>query len=169
MYFRRGLNPAIQRQVSVSDTRPDNNDLQGWYNKAKRFYDSDRANAIFEAGNTCRTTPATHARTYFAKPANPPPPSPTTTTRPFPDGRHRPSAPAPTCDLCGNVGHSSKSCYVRHKIRGMLAEDRDDWVTSLLAAADAAEAEARSASIFDESETVAQSEQDLIPLLPLIT
>ena len=42
----------------------------------------------------------------------------------------------------------------------MSAEDRDDWVTSLLAAADAAEAEARSPSIFDESETAAQSEQD---------
>ena len=42
----------------------------------------------------------------------------------------------------------------------MSAEDRDDWVAALLAAADAAEAEARSVSIFDESETVVRSEQD---------
>jgi Retrotransposon gag protein len=129
--FRRGLNPAIQDKIAESETRPENQDLHGWYEKARRIDENHRTNEAFNSGSSRRSAhpnsstysnSSTHFRSFPKAPSSAPPP----------DGRHH-TKPEPPCGLCGIPGHSSKTCYVKHKIRNMSAEDRQDWVASLLA------------------------------------
>ena len=99
--FRRGLRPAIERKVAEAEAHPEDWDVQGWYDLAKRFERHEREDAAFR-GTQRATSSAPQTRPAFPAqvpapqctlfPAQAPTSAPFSRTAPF---APRPAAAAP--------------------------------------------------------------------------
>jgi hypothetical protein len=158
--FRRSLNPTTQDRIAESGTdRLQDRDFEGWF-KAARCLDLNRlANETFHyASRRPLTQSAPTTTTHSAPPCNPfsffhsqaPPTAVTpaamhTPLRALPPGipmdvdRTRTFKPlAQTCHCCGQTGHFSKECDLRHDVRHMMLDEEDHFIQQIMANRDAA-------------------------------
>jgi hypothetical protein len=152
--FRRGLNPTTQDRIAESGIdRPQDRDFDGWFKAAQRLDLNRLANEAFHFAS--RLPPARSAPTPMMYPAPPCALSsflrshpPTTMT---PAEMHTPSHALPpgipmdihhtrtlqplakTCYRCGQTGHISKDCNLRHDVRHMTLEEEDEYIQHVLA------------------------------------
>jgi hypothetical protein len=157
--FRRGLNPTTQDRIAESGTdRPQDRDFDGWFKAARRLDLNHLANEAFHYASR---RPLAHSipspTTYPAPPRAPfsftrshPPTTATpaamhTPSRTLPPGipmdvdRTRTLKPsAQTCYRCGQTGHISRDCDLRHDVRHMTLEEEDEYIQHVLANRDAA-------------------------------
>jgi hypothetical protein len=159
--FRRGLNPTTQDRIAESGTdRPSDMDFEGWFKAARRLDLNRLANEAFHFASR---RPLTHSAptptTYPVPPRAPfsfarshPPIAATpavmhTPSRALPPGipmdvdRTRTFKPlAQTCYRCGQTGHISRDCDLRHDVRHMTLDEEDDFIQRIMANRDAAAA-----------------------------
>jgi hypothetical protein len=157
--FCRGLNSATQDKIAESGTdRLLDRDFDGWF-KAARHLDLNRlANEAFHYASR---HPLTHsAPTPMTYPTPPRAPfsflrshPPTAAT---PAAMHTPLRALPpgipmdvdhtrtlkpltqTCYRCGQTGHISKDCNLRHDICHMTLDEEDDFIQQIMANCNAA-------------------------------
>jgi hypothetical protein len=161
--FRRGLSPTTQDRIAESGTdRPGDTDFHGWF-KATRHLDLNRlANEAFHLASR---RPPTHSAptpmTYTAPPCTPfsfirshPP------TAATPAAMHTPSCTLPpgipmdidrtwtfkpiaqACYCCGQTGHISRECDLRHDVCHMTLDEEDHFIQQIMANRNAAAAAA---------------------------
>jgi hypothetical protein len=185
MKFRRGLAKDIQDKVAEMPNPPELDDLEGWKQAARRFYQNQEANKAFS--KNVRSTPnTTLSRSVL-------PIQTTSTLRPFPRfpvprfpvpnlvpnfgtkteapakpkaeepipmdvdaSKHRNSTPS-VCFRCHQPGHYAKECPHRYDVRAMTSEERMDLLEQLLTEADIAQSTSEPAS--DSAPTVLASEE----------
>jgi hypothetical protein len=152
--FCRGLNLMTQDRIAESGTdRPSDMDFDGWFKAARRLDLNCLANEAFHLASRC---PLTHSAptltTYPAPPRAPfsfvrshPPITVTpvamhTPSRALPPGipmdvdRTRTLKPlAQTCYRCGQTGHISKDCNLRHDVHHMTLDEEDDFIQQIMA------------------------------------
>jgi hypothetical protein len=169
--FRRGLQPSTQDKITESGTdHPKDNDLQGWFQAARRFNLNRLANEAFcytsrrPATATTTTYPARPAFSFLQQNA----PMPTilaampTPARVPPQSMSK--AGIESCYQCHQSGHISSNCPLRYDIHHMTSDEQDDMIEKLLADRDAAMA-ATAASTQSEEATIIEcevSEEDFI-------
>jgi hypothetical protein len=169
--FRRGLQPSTQDKIAESGTdRPKDNDLQGWFQAARRFNLNRLANEAFRY--TLRHATLVTTTTYPARPAfsflrqNAPTPAILAT---MPTPARVPPPPMSkvgieSCYWCRQSGHISSNCPLCYDIRYMTTDEQDDMIEKLLADRDAAMA-ATAASTQSEEATIIErevSEEDFV-------
>jgi hypothetical protein len=143
--FRRGLQPSTQDKIAESGTdRPKDNDLQGWFQAARRFDLNRLANEAFRytsrrpATGTTTTYPARPAFSFLRQNAPTPtiPAAMPTPARVPPQSMSK--AGIESCYWCRQSGHISSNCPLRYDIRHMTSDEQDDMIEKLLANRDAA-------------------------------
>jgi hypothetical protein len=158
--FRRGLNSTTQDRIAESGTdRPQDRDFDGWF-KAARHLDLNRlANEAFHYASRCPLTQsAPTPTTHSVPPCNPfsffhsqaPPTAMTPASMHTPLRALSPGVPmdvnrtrtfkpiAQTCYRCGQTGHISKECDLRHDVRHMTLDEEDEYIQHILANRNAA-------------------------------
>jgi hypothetical protein len=161
--FCRSLNPMTQDRIAESGMdRPQDRDFDSWFKAARRLDLNRLANGAFHLAS--RRPPAHSAPTPTTYPAPPCVPfsflrshPPTTGT---PAAMHTPLRALPpgipmdvdctrtlkplaqTCYRCGQTGHISRDCDLRHDVRHMTLEEKDEYIQHVLANCDAAMATA---------------------------
>ena len=156
--FRRGLDPLLQDKIAESDSKPNDEDVKGWYAAARRLDRNRTANEAFRGTSALRRplppTPdvrpfvpvSTPKRFEFAANARTP-------VRPSPPPA-RPSPPPPkdlpqgilmdvdaskqakplnnACRHCGRVGHWQDKCPQRFDIRFMTLKEDGEYIQRML-------------------------------------
>jgi hypothetical protein len=158
--FHHGLNLMTQDRIAESGMdRPQDRDFDGWF-KAARCLDLNRlTNEAFHYTSRrpltqSAPTPTTHSAplcTLFSFLRLQAPP-----TTASPAEMHTPSCALPpgvlmdidctrtfkpivqTCHRCGQTGHFSKECDLRHDVCHMTLEEEDEFIQHILANCDAA-------------------------------
>jgi hypothetical protein len=157
--FRRGLNPTTQDRIAESGMdRPQDRDFDGWFKATRRLDLNCLANEAFHYASRrpltqsapTLTTHSTPPRTPFSFLRSQAPPTAAT-----PAAMHTPSRALPpgvpmdvdrtqtfkpivqTCHHCGQTGHFSKECDLRHDVRHMTLEEEDEFIQHILANRDA--------------------------------
>jgi hypothetical protein len=159
----RGLNPTTQDRIAESGTdRPGDTDFNGWFKAARRLDLNCLANEAFHPASRRPPTHSASTPMTYAPPPHMPfsfvrshPP-----TAAIPAAMHTPSHALPpgipmdvdhtrafkplaqTCYRCGQTGHISKDCDLRHDICHMTLDEEDDFIQQIMANRDAAEAAA---------------------------
>jgi hypothetical protein len=161
--FRQGLSPTTQDRIAESGTdRPGDTDFNGWFKAAQCLDLNHLANEAFHLASRhplthSAPTPTTHAA---------PPRSPFSFLRSYPPtaatpaAMHTPSHALPpgipmdvdhtrtlkplvqTCYRCGQTGHISRDCDLRHDVHHMMLDEEDHFIQQIMANHDAAMAAA---------------------------
>jgi hypothetical protein len=167
--FRRDLNPTTQDRIAESGTdRLQDRDFDSWF-KAACHLDLNRlANEAFHYASRCPLTHSTPSPTTHSAPLHTPfsflhSYSPTATT---PAAMHTPSCTLPpsipmdvdrtrtlkplaqTCYRCGQTGHISRDCDLRHDVRHMTLDEEDEFIQRIMANCDAAVAAAAESTTY---------------------
>jgi hypothetical protein len=157
--FRHGLNPTIQDRIAELGTdRPQDRDFDGWFKAAHRLDLNRLANEAFHYASR---RPLTHSvpspttypallRAPFLFTCSHPPTAATPAAMHTPSRALPPGIPmdvdhtrtlkplAQTCYRCGQTGHISRDCDLRHDVRHMTLEEEDEYIQHVLANHDAA-------------------------------
>jgi hypothetical protein len=158
--FRCGLNPMTQDRIAESGAdRSKDRDFDGWFKAARRLDLNRLTNEAFHYASRhpltqSTPTPTTHStppRTLFSFLCSQ---APSTTATPA--EMHTPSHALPpgvpidvdrtrtfkpitqTCYHCGQTGHISKECDLRHDVHHMTLEEEDEFIQHILANRNAA-------------------------------
>jgi hypothetical protein len=163
--FRKGLNPKIQNAIAEgSDNRPSDDNHEGWYKAACLLDQNKQANDAFRGSFTAKPTtpnPATlkplASKPFFHLPAPPPkfaPPvvQPLSPGVPMEIGSAKSKTASPTCYRCGDPSHFSCDCPRRYDVCYMHAEERQEWVQSMMVAEDTVLAAAATPDAKEEEE-----------------
>jgi hypothetical protein len=169
--FRRGLQPSTQDKIAESGTdRPKDNDLQGWFQAARRFDLNRLANEAFRY--TSRRPATVTTTTYPARPAfsflqqNAPTPA-IPVTMPTP-ARVPPQSMSKvgieSCYRCRQSGHIGRGCPLRYDVRHLTVDEEDEMVERVLANRDAAMAATATSTQSEEATTIERevSEEDFV-------
>jgi hypothetical protein len=167
--FRRGLNQTTQDRIAESGTdRLGDTDFNGWFKAARRLDLNRLANVAFHLASRrppihsapIPTTYAPPPRTPFSFVCSHPP------TAAIPAAMHTPSRALPsgipmdidrtrtfkplaqTCYHCGQTGHISKECDLRHDVRHMTLDEEDSFIQQIMANRDAAVAAAAESTTY---------------------
>jgi len=146
--FRRGLNPSIADAVAtMASGRPDDLDLEAWYEAAICFDQNQAANAAFRSAHSAApkaitSAPAPTIRNF--PPANCYPPRfahmAPTPGNPVPmdvDGVRRATNKVQMmCFRCRRLGHFVKDCLQPMDVRSMNREELDIWMEQMSARID---------------------------------
>jgi hypothetical protein len=160
--FRRGLNAMMQDKIAESGTdRPQDNDHRGWYAAAHRFDLNWLANEAFRYASWHPTAQSTMPRytnstpactpLSFSRPATSSTLSPASThapMRPYPlalppvdprntDSTRTQKPAALTCYRCGQTGHTSWDCDLRHDVHHIMLDEQDKFIQHIMANRDA--------------------------------
>jgi hypothetical protein len=170
--FRRGLNPKIQNQIAESrEDRPADDSPKGWYEAARRLDHNRQANEAFRGQFSSRPTLTPSSGLTSHRPVAPKPPlsfanfSAPSKPLPFPSvpkplppvvpmeiDAQRSKRPPPTCYRCGETGHMVQQCPHTYDVRFMSADESHEWIQSILANQDAANAQQREEGEPEEKE-----------------
>jgi hypothetical protein len=161
--FFRGLNLATQDRIAESGTdRPGDTDYNGWFKAAQHLDLNCLANEAFHLASRrplthSAPTPMTYAtppRTPFSFLRSHP------ATAATPAAMHTPLCALPlgipmdvdhtrtfkplaqTCYCCGQTGHISRECDLRHDIHHMTLDEQDEFIQQIMANHDTAVAAA---------------------------
>jgi hypothetical protein len=158
--FRHGLNPTTQDRIAESGTdRLQDRDFEGWFKAARCLDLNCLANEAFHYASRrpltqSTPTPTTHSAppcnlfSFFRSQAPPTAATPAamhTPSHALPPGVHRTWTFKPiaqTCHRCGQTGHISRDCDLRHDIRYMTLDEEDHFIQQIMANRDAAMAAA---------------------------
>jgi hypothetical protein len=159
--FRRGLNPTTEDRIAESGTdRPSDMDFEGWFKAARRLDLNCLANEAFHFASRCplahsASTPMSYPNlpwAPFSFVRSQPPIAMTLAVMHTPSCTLPPSIPmdvdrtrtfkslAQTCYRCGQTGHISKDCDLRHDIYHMTLDEEDDFIQRIMANQDTAAA-----------------------------
>jgi hypothetical protein len=176
--FRRGLNPKTQDRIAESGTdRPSNMDFDGWFKAARRLDLNRLANEAFHLASRHPPTHSAPTPTTYSTPPRAPflfirshPPTAATpaamhaSLRALPPGipmdidHTRTFKPlVQTCYRCGQTGHMSKECDLRHYVGHMTLDEEDSFIQRIMANCDAA-----MAAVADSMTYTATSEGTLV-------
>jgi hypothetical protein len=167
--FRRGLNSMTQDRIAESGTdRPGDTDFNGWFKAARRLDLNRLANEAFYLASR---HPPTHSAPLAMTHSAPPRAlfsflrthAPTAAT---PAAIHAPSRALPpgipmdvdrtqtlkplaqTCYCCGQTGHISRECDLRHDVRHMTLDEENEFIQRIMANRDAAVAAAAESTTY---------------------
>jgi hypothetical protein len=158
--FHRGLNLTTQDRIAESGTdRLQDRDFNGWFKAARRLDLNRLANEAFHYASRRPLTQSAPTPTTHSAPPHTPfslfrsqapstaatPAAMHTPSRALPPGvpmdvdRTRTSRPiTQICYCCGQTGHISRECDLRHDVRHMTLEEEDKFIQHILANRDAA-------------------------------
>jgi hypothetical protein len=167
--FFRGLNQMTQDRIAESGTdRLSDTDFNGWFKAARRLDLNRLANEAFHLASR---RPPIHSAPILATYA-PPPRTPFSFVRShsptaaIPAAMHTPSCALPpgipmdvdrtrtfkplvqTCYRCGQTGHISKECDLRHDVRHMTLDEENSFIQQIMANRDAAVAAAAESTTY---------------------
>jgi hypothetical protein len=156
--FRRRLNLTTQDRIAESGMdRPQDRDFDGWFKAARRLDLNCLANSIMLPDVQSAPTPMTHSAppgTPFSLLRSHPPTAATPAAMHTPSRALPPGVPmdvdrtqtlkplAQTYYRCGQTGHTSRECDLRHDIRHMTLDEEDEFIQQIMADCDAAVAAA---------------------------
>jgi hypothetical protein len=176
MKFRRGLDSEIQNKIAESRVdRPADDDIEGWFEAAKRLDRNRLANEAFN-GTTSRRPTATAPtvtgpslrNSLLRLPAAPTTVSSPSTTRPRLPNPTTPylaeagrSKPPMTCFRCNDPGHTIRDCPKRFDVRALSTDELQEIVENRLAALDVAR---ETIAVVEEEEAEEKApEEDFAP------